>query len=238
MIIDFHCHIGYLNKEEHLNFKELKKSMKKFKIDKSVVFPFSGNNKSMIRDSLKILNYSKKDKSIIPFLRIDPNKINKKEFNNLIKKEFKGLKLHPSMQKFVANNPKHYWIYKICQEKNIPILFHSSFKDKKYSTPSRILKIAKKFPKLNIVMAHFFGGDFTIIKIAKNYPNLYVDTSINSGTLRRNLAVNKFKFKNLILASDIPYDSQEVTLMKIKQANLKKEDEDLILYKNAKKILN
>jgi len=76
------------------------------------------------------------------------------------------------------------------------------------------------------------------VKIAKNYPNLYVDTSINSGTLRRNLAVNKFKFKNLILASDIPYDSQEVTLMKIKQANLKKEDEDLILYKNAKKILN
>jgi predicted TIM-barrel fold metal-dependent hydrolase len=74
------------------------------------------------------------------------------------------------------------------------------------------------------------------MELGGKYPNLYTDISINSRTLRINQAVNKYGFRNLVFGSDIPYDSQGVALLKIKEAGLSKEDEDLILGGNAAKI--
>ncbi|MBR9704902.1 amidohydrolase family protein [Candidatus Pacearchaeota archaeon] len=238
MIIDFHCHVGKLSEEEKLSFEELKKSMDRFNIDKSVVFVFSNDHETMVKESIEILDKSKTEDWIIPFLRIDPNFVKKEELNKLLDMDFKGLKLHPFMQKFVADDEKYFWIYEMCEKRNLPVLIHSSVKDKNYSEPMKIINIAKKFSRLNVVMAHFFGGDYNIIEESVKYPNLYVDTSVNSGSLRRYIVVKKYGFKNLILASDIPYDSQGVSIMKITEAGLNKDDEDKILSGNALKILN
>jgi hypothetical protein len=239
MIIDFHCHIGVDSSGddfEKVNFKDLKKSMDKWKIDKVVAFPFNRDDRGLIKESLAILEKSKEVDWIIPFLRINPKTTSKEEFIELINKGFKGLKLHPDSQDFHVDNKEYFWIYELCGERKIPILFHSSVKNR-FSHPIKILNVVKKFPKLTVIMAHFFGNDFSIMKIAKNYPNLYVDTSVNSGTLNRLWAVEKYGFKRFVFGSDSPYDSQGVSLLKITEAGLKKEDEEMILHGNAEEIL-
>jgi len=238
MIIDFHCHVGNdYSDGGSLDFDELKKSMDKWGIDKSVVFPFSGSHREMIENSLEILEKSKKDNWVIPFLRFNPTEIKKEELKNLLDRDFKGIKLHPRGQDFVIDDPKFYWIYEMCERKNLPILFHTAVKHEG-SKPEKILNIAKEFPKLNLIMAHFFGDDLRLIKIIKEYPNVYTDTSIYSRTLRLNQGVYKYDFKNFLFGSDIPYDSQGVALLKIEESEFKEDDKALILGKNAKKILN
>ena len=72
MIIDFHCHIGKDSDGGLLDIPSLKNSMDKWGIDKSVIFPFSGSHEEMVKGSLQILEESKKNNWIIPFLRINP----------------------------------------------------------------------------------------------------------------------------------------------------------------------
>jgi len=239
MIIDFHCHIGIdcADKEyEKLNFTELKQSMDKWGIDKAVVFPINEGDGKLIKKSLEILERSKKEKWIIPFLRVDPKNISKEEFVDLLDKGFKGVKLHSRSQNFEADNPKYFWIYEVCDKKNIPILFHSSVRED-ISHPKRIFKVAKKFPNLKIIIAHFFGGDHNLAKEAIKYPNIYVDTSINHSIIRGKQVVKKMGFKNLLFASDVPYDSQGVALLKVKESGLSEGDEKMILSGNALEVL-
>ncbi|MBT4165601.1 amidohydrolase family protein [archaeon] len=237
MIIDFHCHIGKDIEGEEYSLGDLKKSMDKWNIDKACIFPFNNSNKIMIQESLDILEKSKQEPWIIPFLRFNPNEISKEELKNLITKGFRGIKLHPSAQEFEIDNNKFSWIYELCQEKNLPILFHCATKNKN-SNPLRVLNIAKEFPNLKIVIAHFFGDDLSLMEKLKDYKNIYSDISIYARTLRINHATYKHNFKNLLFASDAPYDSQKVVLVKINESNLNEEDKKLILYKNAEKILN
>ncbi|MAH06911.1 hypothetical protein CMI38_01515 [Candidatus Pacearchaeota archaeon] len=239
MIIDFHCHVGKDSSDEeyeHLNLEELKRSMDKWGVDKAVVFPFNGDDESLIEESLEILEKSKEADWIVPLLRINPKSLSKDELSGLLDKGFKGIKLHPRAQDFDLDDEKYFWVYEMCVDRELPVLFHSSVKDST-SKPEKILSIAERFPDLKVVMAHFFGNDFSIMKIAKDYPNLYVDTSMNSGTMKRLQTVNKYGFKNMVFASDIPYDSQGVALLKIREAGFSEENEDLILGGNAAKIL-
>ena len=82
MIIDFHCHIGKDEGGETFSLEELKKSMNKWNIDKTVVFPFNCSDSELIEESLKILEKSKQENWIIPFLRFHPETISKEELNN------------------------------------------------------------------------------------------------------------------------------------------------------------
>jgi len=239
MIIDFHCHVGEDIKNEkflRLDYEGLKESMDKWGIDKSVVFPLNVGDDKLIEKSLEILNKSKEEDWIIPFLRINPKIVLREELIELLDRGFKGLKLHSRSQNFEPDSNEYFWIYETCEKKNIPILFHTSVKED-ISHPKRIIKIAEKFPGLKIIIAHYFGGDTGLIEEIDKYPNIYVDTSLHLGSMSRFLAVRDKGFKNLLFASDAPYDSQGVALLKIREAGLSEEDEKMVLGGNAVEVL-
>jgi len=238
MIIDFHCHVGEDRNGEKQSLEELKKSMDRFGIDKCVVFPFSSeDSQELIESSLILLKESKDKDWIIPFLRFNPNDISKEKLVRLLGKGFRGVKLHPTAQKFNPSDKKYEWIFSLISDKRLPILFHSRATDMEYAHPKFILNLAKKFPSLNIVIAHFFGGYFRIIDEVRKLNNVYVDTSIDSRTLRIKQCFTKHNYDRLLLASDAPYDNQGVALMKIRESELSNEDQQKILLTNAKKIL-
>jgi len=240
MVIDFHCHVGVDSSDgeyEKLSYQELKSSMDRWGIDKSIVFPFNGSDEELVKNSLGILRESRNSDWIIPFLRVNPKTMSKGRLNDLLDEGFKGLKLHSRGQNFVIDDDKYFPIYEVCRDRNIPILFHTAEKEDE-SHPDRVINVADRYPDLKIVMAHFFGNHFPLMGTARNYPNLYVDTSMNSGTMKRKQAVEKYKFNRFLFASDVPYDSQGVALLKVTEAGLKKDDEELILHGNAERILN
>ncbi|MBW2998263.1 amidohydrolase family protein [Candidatus Woesearchaeota archaeon] len=236
MIIDFHVHLGEDSDGGRFSLSQLKSSMLRCNIDKSVVFPFNGNDSDLIKNSLDLLEISFKEDKIIPFFRFNPNTIEKNRLESLLLLGFKGVKLHPSGQDFVVNDKKFNWIYQLISDLNLPLLFHARELDKKRASGFKILDVAKRFPELKIIIAHFGGDSNKVVEEAIKLKNVYVDTSIHTRTFRLNKMVRK-GFDRFVFGSDAPYDKQSVALFKIKESELTKKEMNEIFYKNALELL-
>jgi len=241
MIIDIHTHIGKDvsdPKLEKYSKDQLLADMDKNQIQHSAVFPFNRPDEDLLKESLRILELSKENKKIIPFLRFNPNTITKEELNKLLSNGFKGVKLHPRAQNFVFNKIEYDWIYKIIEKHNIPLLIHTRAATMDTSDPAYAIDIAQRFPHLKIIAAHFFGGGLNndLLNQVAKHKNLYVDTSVYSSIVEMRRVVKTYD--RLIYGSDAPYSDQEVEILKIKKAKLPKKIEDKILFKNALEVLN
>lgn len=100
-----------------------------------------------------------------------------KEVERVLKAGAKGIKLHPDMQHFSLEEKRTEKLFAACQGV-CPMLFHTG--DSRYhnSNPALIPPILKKFPRLQLICAHF-GGYSEWDKAAKYLAdtNVYVDTS-------------------------------------------------------------
>lgn len=65
-----------------------------------------------------------------------------------------GIKLHPDFQEFDIDAPEAMRMYEVL-EGRLPILFHTGDYRTQYSKPTKIIKVLEKFPKLDIIAAHF-----------------------------------------------------------------------------------
>lgn len=238
MIIDFHAHISFGNTDnrdaEIQTLADLKKSMAELGITHSVVFPFSGDAKTLIDNSLTLLNDATDD-CFYPFLRIDPNFTTESELRDLLQKGFYGLKLHPEAQKFYPDDDRFSWIYDVCKELKKPVLFHTSISSR-FSKPEFMLKVAYANPSVNFILAHYLGGSFQLMKDVCNYDNVYTDTSIKSScyTLKR---LTSLGYDRIIFGSDAPYNHQAVELEKVNRSELDSATNQKILCDNAKTVL-
>lgn len=96
----------------------------------------------------------------------------------------RGLKLHPSRQRFYPSDERLNPLYDICEKYNRPIIFHSGLSWEpdtlsKYARPIEFEELAYTRPKLRICLAHF-GWPWvqeTAMLMAK-YPNIYADTGV------------------------------------------------------------
>lgn len=90
----------------------------------------------------------------------------------------RGIKLHPDFQKFDIDAPSAMEIYRQAQELKLPILFHAGDARYDYSAPQRLAEVARQFPALTCIAAHF-GGYSRWADAAKylGQPNVYYDTS-------------------------------------------------------------
>lgn len=96
---------------------------------------------------------------------------------------FIGLKFHPNVFKQDANSAVYEPYMKIAEKYKLPCLFHSD-KTGSYGCPHKIYELAKKFPKVPVILAHLGAGtDHTdainvlLDSIETGSANLYGDTS-------------------------------------------------------------
>ncbi|MFO7710962.1 MAG: amidohydrolase family protein [Candidatus Woesearchaeota archaeon] len=229
MIIDFHCHIGKDNEGPHLRLDELRASMKKNGIDKAVVFPFDTSDMNLIDESLALL----KEDDLFPFLRFNPNSVSADALSDLIP-GFAGVKLHPRAQNFFVDDPQLFPLYRVMAKEGLPLLLHAD-EAVDQAHPKRIINLARVLPELNIVMAHFFGNAVQFLQEVALIPNLYVDISINARTLRMEQGVREgVKF---IFASDAPFDSQRVPIVKVEECRISEEEKEKIFSGYAQDLL-
>lgn len=78
------------------------------------------------------------------------------EIDRVISLGLKGLKLHGDMQQFNLDDERAFPIYEAA-EGRLPILFHVG--DPRYdrTSPDRLFRVHKRFPKLTIIAAHLCG---------------------------------------------------------------------------------
>ena len=123
---------------------------------------------------------------LIPFAGVDPN-AGVAALGELkratLKLGTRGLKIHSSANSIYPNDPKMFPIYEFCQEKGLPVLFHTGTTglgdcDIKYSKPEYLDEVCQKYPDLRVVMAHFgWPWPEVAIAVALRNPNVFIDVS-------------------------------------------------------------
>ncbi|MBR6736770.1 MAG: amidohydrolase [Clostridia bacterium] len=162
---------------------------------------------------------------------------------HLLELGLKGVKLHPDIQNFKINEERYFIIYELCEKYNLPILMHTG--DYRYdnSNPNRLIPILETFKNLTIIGAHF-GGWSIYDKASKQlcgYENFYVDCSSSFYCLEKDTAktiINRYGTDRVLFGTDYPMWNAKTELDYFFSLNLTREENEKILSKNAKKLLN
>ncbi len=163
------------------------------------------------------------------------------EVNRIISLGLKGVKLHPDFQNFNIDDPSMMPIYKAL-EGRLPVLIHMGDEKRTSSSPERLSNVLNIFPKLSAIAAHLGGyqmwDDSIKYLVGKN---LYLDTTSSLAFLDKEKAkyiIKEHGVEKILFGSDYPMWSHEEELHRLCDLNLTDEELELILWKNASKLLN
>lgn len=153
----------------------------------------------------------------------------------------RGVKIHPDTQKFNMDDDRMFEVYDFLQQTEKPILIHCGDYRYDYSHPRRLKRILELFPKLTVVAAHF--GGWSVYDLALEYlkdTNCYLDTSSSLsyiGTKRARELIGLYGAERIVFGTDFPMWSASEEMKKINKLDLKDDERELVLYKNAERIL-
>jgi predicted TIM-barrel fold metal-dependent hydrolase len=206
--------------------------------------------------SLEIVEQARAhDDILIPFASVDPNDGASAvaRLRDLAAAGARGLKLHPSLQRFSPNDPAHYRLYEAVQELRLPMVVHTGQTGigaglpggrgvkLRYSDPLLLDDVAADFPDLTVILAHpSVPWQDIAISMATHKANVYIDLSgwspkyfspalvrAAGGPLRR----------KVLFGSDYPLITTDRWLNDFAQLEIKDEARPLILKENAIRVL-
>ncbi|MBR2916991.1 MAG: amidohydrolase family protein, partial [Clostridia bacterium] len=152
-----------------------------------------------------------------------------------------GVKIHPDTQLFNMDDRRMFELYDYLRQEDIPLLIHCGDYRYDYSHPRRLKKLLREFPGLTVIGAHF--GGWSMCDLAYEYlakENCYVDTSSSFwmlGMKRAKELIRLYGAERVVFGSDFPMWSVSEELERFHSMELTDEENSLILYKNAEKIL-
>ena len=162
------------------------------------------------------------------------------EVNRIISMGLKGIKLHPDFQDFNIDDPCMMPVYKAIEGK-LPVLIHMGDEERTSSSPERLANVIKAFPSLTVIAAHLGGyqmwGDAIKYLVGKN---LYLDTSSTMAVLDKEKVrdiIRRHGAEKVLFGSDYPMWSHEEEYERFCSLDLTDEEQGLILWKNASRLL-
>ena len=160
-----------------------------------------------------------------------------------------GLKLHPPLQQFFANDRAVYPLYEVFAEAKLPVLIHTGHSGigtgvpggggirLKYGNPMHIDDVAVDFPELPIIMAHpSFPWQDEAISICLHKPTVYIDLSGWSPKYFSPALVqyaNSLLKHKVLFGSDYPWITPDRWLADFEKIAVKDDVRPLILKENA-----
>lgn len=153
---------------------------------------------------------------------------------------FRGIKLE------VANNATAACMKPVMRAAEcwgVPVLQHSwsmtHIRQRRYhSDPADTALLARRFPNVQVIMAHLTGCGYRGVLEAKGIDNLVVDTSggyPESGLVQ--YAIEHLGADHIVYGSDLPIRESCVTLGNILDTPMSKSERRMILFENACRIL-
>jgi predicted TIM-barrel fold metal-dependent hydrolase len=148
----------------------------------------------------------------------------------------RGIKFHNDMQQFDIDDPKMMPIYAELERLGMSVLFHTGDNRYDYSAPEKMIKIARMYPGLTVIGAHF-GGYRRWGESMRNpvLPNVYYDTSSSLFMLDKSDAlrlIDYFGPDRFFFGSDFPMWSPKGELQRLLSLGLDEESREKILYRN------
>ena len=259
MIIDSHVHLSYQKKKK--DFADVKNelilNMKKFNIDYSIIIPDNVlNSQCADFETVRRIIENEKRLYMIGTLRIsDVNKSNLSKISNLLRKKIiRGFKIFPGHDPVYPTDRRWIPVLKLCVRYDFPLVIHTGInlnnkECAKYNDPKHIIKIARDYPKLKIIVAHYFWPrQKYCFSITNGFNNIYFDISAlasaevikASGGIKkiRKILVSTIKRRSdsVIFGTDWPMCSVKAHINLINSLNITKEEEDRIFYKNTRRL--
>lgn len=261
MIIDFHTHC-FPDKIAEKAINKLRQSsggliyyadgtkdgllssMQKNGVDKSVVLNIATNENQ--QTNVNDFAISINSENLISFGSVYPNSDSAfDELDRLKAAGIKGVKLHPDYQGFEIDDEKFKPLYKKISDLNFITVFHAGF-DYGYpppykASPKKSLKALKWFNS-PVVLAHFGGlnqCDEVLNVLAGE--NVYFDTAFCYSSMPKYYAekiIEKHGVDKILFGTDNPWRTAEIELNFINNVGLSDDEKELILHKNAEKLLS
>lgn len=163
-----------------------------------------------------------------------------KEVDWCIKNGFKGVKLHPDFQKFYIDGEDAEKFYRVIGDR-LPILFHTGDDRYEYSKPKRLVAMAKKYPNVKFIAAHF--GGYRCWKDVGFYvglDNVYFDTCSSLTFISKETArdiIDLLGADKFFFGTDFPMWDAEKELERFNAIEMTNEERKMILSENIKKLL-
>ena len=155
-----------------------------------------------------------------------------------ISRGMKGVKLHPDFQKFNIDDAEN--LYRVTAGK-LPVLLHMGDRRYDFSSPSRLKKMAEKYPDQIFIGAHFGGYSvWDKVECLKDLPNVYFDTSSSLWFLDKEKAsdmIHHFGAHRYFFGTDFPMWKHDEELARFLALPLTEAEREDILYNNAAKLL-
>lgn len=263
MVIDFHTHafpdkiaeraiaslVSACNSEyvpcSDGTLSGLLNNMDEFGVDISVVQPVI----TKPSQTLSVNNWAKEitGDRIISFGGIHPDTNDyKRDIDFVCELGLPGIKLHPEYQQFDVDASRMLKIYDYALSKGLIILFHAGY-DPAYpppyhSSPKQFADISKQMQGGIIIAAHL-GGQRQWNDVEKYLAgtDVYLDTSMGMNYYSHEQflrIVEKHGADKILFGSDSPWSRAGEEIESLNKLPLTQNKKDLILYKNAKRILN
>jgi predicted TIM-barrel fold metal-dependent hydrolase len=235
-ICDAHVHLGksgpwqpYMNPTIYVD--DAIRLFNKHNVERAIVFPNPNVGDIYPRMNDYIAKSVRKyPKRLVGFGRVDPRREDAIKELTRIKKSLglAGLKLHPMVECFRPDHPFFNKFFQQATKLGLPILFHTG---DGFSSPGLISKIAKKYPKLPIILGHLKEGALSIMQ---QFDNIYVETS---GTLPDLIQLAADIDENRILfGSDIPYYRYPTQIAIVEASEITQRAQRKVFYENFQRL--
>lgn len=236
-VCDAHVHLGESGPwqpyhEPTIYVEDLLKLLDEFNVEKAIVFPNPNVGDRYPATNDYIATCEKKfPNRLIGFGRVDPRR-GKEALEELVRiKEklgLKGLKLHPMVECFRPDHSFFDGFFKKVNDLEMPVLIHTG---EGFSSPGLAVKVAKKYPKITMILGHLKEG---CIGALRECENVYVETS---GAIPEFIEMAVDIDENRVLfGSDVPYYRYKVQLAVVDAANISEKAKRKLYYENFQKL--
>ncbi len=164
------------------------------------------------------------------------------DLEHLTELGLKGIKIHPDIQGFKLDHSGFLEIFRLAEQKRLPVLIHTG--DNRYdnSNPDRVIKVLEMFENLTVIGAHFGGWSIweEASKRLCRYKNFYVDCSSSFYALTKEAAekiIRTYGTDKVLFGSDFPMWRQDSELEFLFSLNLSEKELEDILHNNITKLL-
>ncbi len=159
-----------------------------------------------------------------------------------------GVKLHPDYQNFMVDEARLDPLYDRLAETGLPVVFHAGWDcyspDLIHCPPDRAAAVAKRHPKLQMILAHFGGlkcWDGVLEHLA-GLSNVYFDTAMAATYgLSVELAmkiIQKHGTDRILLGSDCPWEDPRTSIAWVEGLPLSDDQKEAILGGNGAQLLH
>ncbi|MFB6291124.1 MAG: amidohydrolase family protein [Candidatus Bipolaricaulia bacterium] len=260
MIIDSHLHLPPVGDSK--DFKkakgELISEMARAGIDYAVVIPDNIQG-SDIGDLGTVLGLVEDEPRLFALGAIDVKKQGADWLDKLDKHlkegKIKGIKIFPGHEPIYPTDERYKPLYKLCSKYDYPVVVHTGANSDdsgavKYNDPKHIVEVAKDFPKLKVVIAHYFWPQVEYcFEVTKRYDNIFYDTSALAdkevlektgeeevkNVLEKTLANDS---QNVLFGTDFSICDCEAHLDLVDSLDISESVRERVLWKNASDVFN